>query len=131
MITYLFGSTPEDFDQDVDEHPFTLNHDSPNNTYHSVQFNLNVTELFKITRYSMDQISPYKMNIDPKSLKIDAVFRIPIFGFKDDVKIILEPGSDEGSILHIKSSSRIGKSDLGVNRRRIKQIIKTINQQIS
>lgn len=130
-ITYFFGSTPDDFDQDVDEHPFELNHDLPNNTYHSVRFNLNVMDLFKIAHFSMSQISPYKLNTDLNSLQIDAVFRIPLFGFKDDVKIILEPDNVGDSILHIYSSSRLGKSDLGVNRRRIQQIVANIKQQIS
>lgn len=130
LITYFFGSTPDDFDPVVDRLPFDFCPDSPNCTYHAVQFSKEASELFEITLSALNLISPYKINTDSHSLQIDAVFRIPVFGFKDDVKIIIKPEDNGDCILYIKSSSRIGKSDLGVNRRRIQRILSTINQQI-
>ena len=84
-----------------------------------------------MVRSSMNRISPYKVEFNSHSLQIDAVFRIPVFGFKDDVQIIIKPMDSERSILYIKSASRIGRSDLGVNRRRIKRILSVTHQQIS
>lgn len=130
LITYFYGSTPDDFDQVVDIHPFEPCPDSPNCTYHSVKFEVDTLKLFETVTSSLNQLSPYKVECNSQSLQIDAVFRIPIFGFKDDVKIFVKPDKSDGSILHIKSSSRIGESDLGVNRRRIKRILSAINQQI-
>ncbi len=131
IITYFFGSTPEDFDQVVDSHPFEPCPDSSNCTYHSVKFNMEAAELFETAQSSLNQLSPHKIESISQSLQIDAVFRIPVFGFKDDVKIFIKPNESGGSVLHIKSASRIGESDLGVNRRRIKRILSLINQQIS
>lgn len=130
LITYFYGSTPDDFDQVVDTHPFEPCPDSPNCTYHSVKFDLEASDLFKTVRSSLIKLSPYKIESNSQSLQIDAVFRIPVFGFKDDVKILIKPDPSAGSIFHIRSSSRIGESDLGVNRRRIKRILSLINQQI-
>ena len=130
LITYFFGSTPDDFNQAVDTYPFEPCPDSSNCTYHAVKFDAKASELFEIVLTAMEQISPYKMGPDSQSLQIDAVFRIPVFGFKDDVKIIIKPEDSGSCILYIKSSSRIGESDLGVNRRRIQRILSTINQQI-
>lgn len=55
--------------------------------------------------------------------RIDAVFNA--WNFKDDVSIAIEV-HEEGSVLFVKSESRVGKYDLGVNKRRIKRLIKAI-----
>ena len=48
-------------------------------------------------------------------------FKSRIFGFVDDVDIIVD---DREKKIHFRSASRIGYSDFGVNRRRIKTIKK-------
>jgi hypothetical protein len=45
------------------------------------------------------------------------------FGFKDDIVIRVTP-SDHGSRVDIRSVSRVGKSDLGMNARRIRKYLK-------
>jgi uncharacterized protein (DUF1499 family) len=45
-----------------------------------------------------------------------ATFRTPVFGFVDDVEIRLDR---KAAVIHIRSASRVGRSDLGVNRRRV------------
>ena len=49
---------------------------------------------------------------------IHAEFKSRIMGFIDDVEFYF-PGD---SIIHVRSASRVGYSDLGVNRKRIKTI---------
>ena len=46
-------------------------------------------------------------------------FRSALFRFVDDVEFYVEPGS---SRIHFRSASRVGRSDLGVNRARMEQI---------
>jgi uncharacterized protein (DUF1499 family) len=50
---------------------------------------------------------------------IHALSKSRIFKFTDDVEFYLP--ADE-SVIHLRSASRIGESDLGVNRRRMEQI---------
>jgi uncharacterized protein (DUF1499 family) len=50
---------------------------------------------------------------------IDAEVTSLIFRFVDDVQIILDKGA---GLIHIRSASRTGHSDLGVNRKRVEQI---------
>ena len=50
---------------------------------------------------------------------IHAEFRSQIFRFVDDVEFLF---SDEEKIIHVKSASRIGYSDLGANRKRVEWI---------
>ena len=62
---------------------------------------------------------------EKKKKELDQFFHIEvtsrIFGFVDDVEFYLnEPG-----IIHFRSASRIGYSDLGVNRERMETIRKT------
>ncbi len=75
-------------------------------------------------------MNPHELQVGSESFQIDAVYRIPLFGFKDDVKLLVQPDGDERSILHLKSASRVGYSDLGVNRRRVNRILKRINTEI-
>jgi len=50
---------------------------------------------------------------------LHAEFRSALFGFVDDVEFYLEP---ENSIIHVRSASRSGYYDFGVNRRRAEAI---------
>ena len=55
---------------------------------------------------------------DPQSLRIEATDTTLWFGFKDDVVVRLTP-SPTGSRIDVRSVSRVGKSDVGTNARRI------------
>ena len=48
-----------------------------------------------------------------------ATFETPIMRFVDDVEARLDL---QNNFIHIRSASRIGRSDLGVNRRRVEQL---------
>ena len=50
---------------------------------------------------------------------IHAEFKSRIFGFVDDVEFLFDP---DGRTIHLRSASRVGYSDLGVNRKRIEAI---------
>lgn len=54
---------------------------------------------------------------DERYLRVEATSRI--FGFVDDVEFLLDP---DKRVIHVRSASRVGHSDLGVNRKRIEQI---------
>lgn len=46
-----------------------------------------------------------------------AEFRTPLLRFVDDVEFV-----KAGSLVHVRSASRLGRRDFGVNRRRIEEI---------
>lgn len=50
---------------------------------------------------------------------IHAEFTIALMGFVDDVEFHFD---DENKIIHVRSASRVGHSDFGVNRRRVEKI---------
>ena len=58
----------------------------------------------------------------PAEGRIEAVATSAWFGFRDDIVIRIRPDG-AGSKLDIRSKSRDGESDLGVNARRIREFI--------
>jgi uncharacterized protein (DUF1499 family) len=56
---------------------------------------------------------------------VHAEFRSALFRFVDDVEFYFD---DEPGIIHVRSASRVGHSDLGVNRERIEAIREYFSQ---
>ena len=56
---------------------------------------------------------------DPDKGHIEAVANTPFVGFKDDVVIRVAAGAD-GTLVDVRSKSRIGKGDMGVNAERVR-----------
>lgn len=54
---------------------------------------------------------------DSHYLRAEAASRL--FGFVDDLEFLLD---ENASVIHVRSASRLGYSDLGVNRRRVEQL---------
>lgn len=50
---------------------------------------------------------------------IHAVFKSKLFRFADDVEFLID---DKNKIIHVRSASRVGYSDMGVNRKRIENL---------
>ncbi|MBD2681208.1 MULTISPECIES: DUF1499 domain-containing protein [Nostoc] len=64
-------------------------------------------------------VVPRTQVIEQTDNYIHALSKSRIFKFTDDVEFYFP--ADE-SVIHVRSASRVGESDLGVNRRRVEQI---------
>lgn len=53
---------------------------------------------------------------------VRAEYTSKFFQFVDDVEFYLPEGQTNECVIHVRSASRVGYSDLGANRRRIEQI---------
>jgi uncharacterized protein (DUF1499 family) len=59
--------------------------------------------------------------------RIEATDTVSAFRFKDDVVITAVPGAEgKGSIVNIRSVSRVGQGDLGVNAKRVRALLKDL-----
>lgn len=70
--------------------------------------------------------SPWNWEItrdDPDSLAFEAVAETRLFRWKDDIVVQVRPGSNGDSMIHMRSKSREGKSDLGANAQRIRRFL--------
>lgn len=63
--------------------------------------------------------------LDEDKFHLEAVATTPTMGFKDDIAIDVRP-SPTGAVVHMRSRSRTGKSDLGTNAKRIVSFLKKI-----
>jgi len=63
--------------------------------------------------------------VSPADYRIEATATSLLFGFKDDVVIRVTPHA-EGSRIDVRSLSRVGISDLGVNARRIQEFMQRL-----
>jgi uncharacterized protein (DUF1499 family) len=64
---------------------------------------------------------------DPTAGTVTATRRTRLFRFVDDVTIRLEPIAS-GTRLHVRSQSRVGKSDFGQNRRNVLELFAALRQ---
>ena len=63
----------------------------------------------------------------PAEGRLEATETTRWFGFKDDVVVRVSPTSD-GSRVDVRSVSRVGQSDLGVNARRIRAFLDPLSR---
>jgi uncharacterized protein (DUF1499 family) len=59
---------------------------------------------------------------DQASGRIEATATVPWWGFKDDIVVVMSPNGI-GTRVDVRSKSRVGKSDLGVNAERIQDYL--------
>jgi uncharacterized protein (DUF1499 family) len=63
--------------------------------------------------------------VAPGDLRIEATDTTLLFGFKDDIVVRVTP-SGNGSRVDLRSLSRVGKSDFGVNANRIRKFLRQL-----
>lgn len=86
-------------------------------------FDADAATLFGAVQEVLAVMNPVHVTVDAERRQVDAVFRV-IF-FKDDLALRVEPRGT-ASTLHIRSASRTGRYDFGVNRRRIERFMDTL-----
>ncbi|MFU8830916.1 MAG: DUF1499 domain-containing protein [Wenzhouxiangella sp.] len=66
---------------------------------------------------------------DREAGRIEATDTTTWFGFKDDVVIRIQ-GSDAGSLVDVRSKSRVGMSDVGANAARIQRFLDALEERV-
>jgi len=61
--------------------------------------------------------------------EITAVVTTPLFRFRDDVSVHLEPRGD-ATRLYARSASRVGRGDLAANARHLRQLFEAVERQL-
>jgi uncharacterized protein (DUF1499 family) len=62
------------------------------------------------------------VSTDQATGRIEATATVPWWGFKDDIVVVMSPNGN-GTRVDVRSKSRVGKSDLGVNAARIQEYL--------
>ncbi|WP_456429418.1 DUF1499 domain-containing protein [Rhodocaloribacter sp.] len=101
---------------------------SPNCVRLTRFFPIDAETLFFAARGALDACSPLAVAEDRAARSLDAVFRVG--PFKDDVAIRVTPQAG-GSALHLRSASRTGYSDFGVNGRRVRRFLEALAERLA
>lgn len=131
FFTFFAGSNSSDFSgQDLSDNPFPPRPDSPNCIRYSQTLETPVYSGFEAAHAALLKMKPEQLTFKKDARYIEAVFKI--FLFRDDLLIQLKPSRDgKRARLHLRSASRTGYSDMGVNRRRVRTFLKHIHQDLS
>ena len=62
--------------------------------------------------------------------RVEATVTTKWFGFKDDVVVRIISGTASSTVLDVRSKSRVGRSDIGVNANRIRDFITRLNSKL-
>jgi uncharacterized protein (DUF1499 family) len=65
------------------------------------------------------------VDASPARLRIEAIDTTPLFGFKDDIVVRITPQGN-GSVVDVRSLSRMGSSDLGANAKRVRAYLQRV-----
>jgi uncharacterized protein (DUF1499 family) len=65
---------------------------------------------------------------DPAARRLEAVDETPWFGFKDDVAVRVSPASGVSRV-DVRSVSRVGRSDVGMNAARVRKYVARLRDQ--
>ncbi len=93
---------------------------------HSIESALTVEQAFERAGQVAQELGWEIIDSESRAGYLEAVDTSFWFGFKDDIVIRVEP-STSGSVIDLRSASRVGRGDLGANARRIKRFIENFN----
>ncbi|MDZ7693297.1 MAG: DUF1499 domain-containing protein [Balneolaceae bacterium] len=68
------------------------------------------------------------MELSPDEYRIETVFLVVFF--LDDMIVQLYEADRSSTLVHIRSASRVGYSDIGVNTRRVRYFLKLMKRKL-
>jgi uncharacterized protein (DUF1499 family) len=89
-----------------------------------IPFSLDLKEVLKIIKSVVESLP--NTHLEKKSTHyLHYAFKSKIFRFTDDVEFLIDA---EQKLIHFRSASRTGYSDMGVNKKRMTEITASIEQ---
>lgn len=122
-IAYSIKGSPGDVS--AEGNPLPPCPETPNCYRTTVEVSKSAEELYIKTKEVVSKEAKLKIE-NKEEFRLEAVYTIPVFQYKDDLIIQIESVDGQNSKLHFRSSSRVGVGDLGVNRSRVLSIIKKV-----
>lgn len=78
-------------------------------------------KVFESAKVVLQSMGLEIIDAEPIQGRIEATDRSLLFGFEDDVVVRIVPNSDGTTRLDVRSKSRVGRSDLGINAARVRE----------
>lgn len=117
--------------QPLPENPLPPCPDTPNCERVSRGYDVPPDTLFAAAQSALESLGPTTLRRpDGRSeRRLEAVYRVALV-FKDDVDVSVTARAEGGSALYVRSASRVGHSDLGVNRRRVERFFDALQRAL-
>ena len=112
------------------ENPLASCPDTPNCERTLRAFILDSATVLNAADETLRTMKAESIEWNDETKQIHAVFRIPVFGWRDDVLIAVHQDG-ETTTLFIRSASREGHWDIWANKIRINKFFKILNKKIS
>lgn len=130
IVTLVLGgcSSSDPLPAAQPSNPLPVCPDTPNCERLSQEYAVAADTLFAAAKTALEDLGPVQLQLQPDSMRASAVYRVALV-FKDDVQIAVDSQAS-GSVLHARSASRVGQSDLGVNRRRMEHLLKRVDEAL-
>lgn len=94
-------------------------------------FPLPARQLHQRVLTAMRELGWQEIRDDPQTLRIEAVVATPLFGFRDDLLARVQAETPERSRLYLRSSSRVGRGDLGANSRHLRDLYQALEALVA
>lgn len=128
MLLPCCGSRSSDFATDVRaDNPLPPCPESPNCVRITEHYPVTIDAAWQVVLSTLQKMKPYDVEISADEYRIDAVFLVAFF--RDDMAVQLEEAKPDTTYVHIRSSSRQGYYDFGVNRRRVKDFLRRLGKK--
>jgi len=126
LLGYSLSFTPAALSQDLSSSPLQACPDSPNCVHQAHNYQMPSSDLGDLVIGVLKEKGAESIDIGQiDTHEIHAVFKV--WTFRDDVHIAIMQ-HQEAATLYIRSASRKGHSDLGVNKRRVKKFLSKLDK---
>lgn len=120
----------DDWSRDLTTNTATTSKDARNPLMRPTEVNMTVAEAEELVRRCAQRLSAWEFverieQEDENSIELHLTRTSGVFQFVDDVHVEITR-TDDHSLIHIRSASRVGKGDLGQNPRNVR----TLNNEI-
>lgn len=127
MAFYLSGSTPSDFPQLKNvSNPLPDCPNVSNCTRTTIKIDDDPDKVLTLSKNILIGMNADRVRTLIEDDRLSAVFKVLFF--KDDFDVQVEDGEGSVVYVHIRSASRIGFGDFGVNRRRVQRFIDALQK---
>mgnify|MGYP000258732450 CR=1 FL=1 len=115
--------------QSLSDNPLPPCPDTPNCERTARAYDVSADALYRAAQHALQSLDPVTLRLPngPRERRAEAVYRVALI-FKDDVEVAVQTREDGGSVLYVRSASRVGYSDLGVNRRRVRSLLAAVEE---
>ena len=85
--------------------------------------------VFDAMQQALRDLNAEEVTVTDSTLEIHAVFKIPVFGWRDDVNISVQQ-FERATIAFVRSASREGAWDIWANSIRVRKLIRRTNNYL-